>query len=172
MKKHIEQTLVIMKPHTVQRGIVGEILTRFERAGLKIVAMKMIMPSDEQFHHHYETIGTMITRHGDNIFKNTVKMMKDAPVVAFILEGIESVAIVRKMTGATEPKSALPGTIRGDYAHMSYGHSDDNEFGLHNIIHASGSQDEAKSEIAHWFTDAEIFNYPSIHELSSQKIKD
>lgn len=170
MKKHIEQTLVIMKPHTVQRGIVGEILTRFERAGLKIIGMKMLAPTDEQFHHHYETIGTMITRHGEHIFKNTVKMMKDAPVIAFVLEGIEAVAIVRKMTGATEPKSALPGTIRGDYAHMSYGHSDDNQFGLHNIIHASGSQDEAKAEIAHWFAETELFNYPSVHEISSQKL--
>ena len=172
MNKHIERTLVIMKPHTVQRGIVGEILTRFEKAGLKIIGMKMLVPSDEQFHHHYETIGTMISRHGEKIFNSTLKMMKDAPVIAFVLEGIESVAIVRKMTGATEPKSALPGTIRGDYAHMSYGHSDDNEFGLHNIIHASGSQDEAKDEIKHWFTEAELFSYNSVHDISSQKLKD
>lgn len=172
MKKHIEKTLIIYKPHAVQRGIVGEILTRFEKVGLKIAGMKMIMPTDEQFHHHYETIGTMITRHGEEIFKNTVKMMKDAPVIAVVLEGIAAVDVVRKMTGSTEPKSSAPGTIRGDYAHMNYGHSDENEFGLHNIIHASGSQDEAVKEIAHWFNANELFEYPSIHDMSAQKLKD
>lgn len=169
MENHIERTCIILKPHTVQRGIVGEIISRFEKVGLKIISMKMLTPTDEQFHHHYETIGTMVTRHGEDIFKNTVKMMKDAPVVAFVLEGIEAVAIVRKMVGATEPKSALPGTIRGDYAHMNYGHSDQNKFGLHNILHASGSLDEAKAEISHWFSDSELFNYDSVHEISSQK---
>ena len=168
---HIERTLIIYKPHAVQRAIVGEVLARFEKAGLKIVGMKMLVPTYEQYFHHYETIGTMVTRHGEKIFKNTLEMMQDAPVIAVVLEGVESVAVVRKMTGATEPKTALPGTIRGDYAHMSYGHSDDNEFGLHNIIHASGNQDEAKAEIAHWFSESELFTYESVHDLSSQKLK-
>jgi nucleoside-diphosphate kinase len=97
-------------------------------------------------------------------------MMQDAPVIAVVLQGIKAVEVVRKMTGATEPKTALPGTIRGDYAHMSYGHSDDNEFGLHNIIHASGSLEEAKPEIEHWFKPEDLFNYNSVHELSSQKL--
>lgn len=170
MNSKIQRTLVIMKPHTVQRGIVGEILTRFEKVGLKIAGTKMLQPSNEQFYHHYETIGTMISRHSESIFNITVDMMKDAPVIAFVLEGIEAVDVVRKMTGATEPKSALPGTIRGDYAHVSYGHADINSLGLHNIIHASGNYEEAVQEIAHWFSESELFNYESIHDLSAQKM--
>jgi nucleoside-diphosphate kinase len=171
MKQYIEKTLVIFKPHAVQRGIVGEVLTRFEKVGLKIAGMKMLKPDYDQYFHHYETIGTMVSRHGKGIFDMTLEMMQDAPVIALVLEGIEAVALVRKMTGATEPKSALPGTIRGDFAHMNYGHSDVNKFGLHNIIHASGSQDEAKLEIAHWFSENEMFDYESVHELSSQKTR-
>src|SRR5574343_856473 len=117
---HIERTLIIFKPDAVTRGIVGEILSRFEKVGLKIVGTKMLAPSDEQFHHHYETIGTMITRHGEEIFRNTVDMMREAPVILMVLEGVEAVEIVRKMNGKTEPKSSAPGTIRGDYAHMRY----------------------------------------------------
>ncbi len=171
MNEKIERTLVIMKPHTVQRGIVGEILTRFEKMGLKIIGAKMIRPTREQYHHHYETIGTMITRYNEHIFNTTVDMMQDAPVIALVLEGIEAVGVVRKMTGATEPKSALPGTIRGDYAHMSYGHADANNLGLHNIIHASGNLEEAVQEVAHWFSESELFDYESIHEMSAQKMK-
>jgi len=168
---HIEKTLIIFKPHAVERGIVGEVLSRFEKVGLKIVATKMMKPTYDQYHHHYETIGTMISRHSKHIFDTTVEMMSDSPVILFVLEGIEAVAVVRKMAGATEPKSALPGTIRGDYAHMSYGHADVNDLGLYNIIHASGNQEEAKLEIAHWFSESEIFSYKSIHDLSSQKVK-
>ena len=171
MKQHIEKTLVIFKPHAVQRGIVGEVLARFEKVGLKIVGMKMLKPDYDQYFHHYETIGTMISRHSKEIFDMTLEMMQEAPVIAFVLEGIDAVAVVRKMAGATEPKSALPGTIRGDFAHMNYGHSDVNKFGLHNIIHASGSQDEAKLEIAHWFSENEMFDYESVHEISSQKTR-
>jgi nucleoside-diphosphate kinase len=171
MNNHIEKTFILFKPHAVQRGIVGEVLARFEKVGLKIVGAKMIMPTYDQYYHHYETIGTMVSRHGKEIFDMTLEMMQDAPVMAFVLEGIEAVALVRKMTGATEPKSALPGTIRGDYAHMSYGHSDDNKFGLHNIIHASGNQEEAKQEIAHWFSESELFSYESVHDMSAQKIR-
>lgn len=171
MKQHIEKTLVIFKPHAVQRGIVGEILSRFEKVGLKIVGMKMIQPTREQYHYHYETIGTMISRYNEHIFETTLEMMQEAPVIALVLEGIEAVALVRKMTGTTEPKSSLPGTIRGDYSHMSYGHADGNDLGLHNIIHASGNQDEAKSEIRHWFSESDLFDYESIHEMSAQKIK-
>ncbi len=170
MNNHIEKTLVIYKPHALQRAIVGEILTRFERVGLKISGLKMLTPTDEQFHHHYETIGTVISRHGETVFKNTVAMMKDGPVIALVLEGVKAVEIVRKMVGSTEPKSANPGTIRGDYAHMNYGFSDDNQYGLHNIVHASGNIEEANQEIALWFTPEEVFDYESVHDLSSQKI--
>lgn len=168
---HIERTLIIFKPDAVTRGIVGEILSRFEKVGLKIVGTKMLAPSDDQFHHHYETIGTMITRHGEEIFRNTVDMMREAPVILMVLEGVEAVEIVRKMNGKTEPKSSAPGTIRGDYAHMSYAHADGNGMALNNIIHASGDQAEAAREIAHWFAETELFSYQSIHDLSAQRLK-
>ncbi len=167
---HIEKTLIIFKPHAVQRGVVGEILARFEKVGLKIVGAKMLKPGYDQYFHHYETIGTMVSRHGKEIFDITVAMMQEGPVLAFVLEGVEAVALVRKMVGPTEPKSALPGTIRGDYAHMSYGHADSNKMSVHNIIHASGNQEEAAQEIAHWFSETELFDYSSIHDLSAQHV--
>ena len=81
-----------------------------------------------------------------------------------VLEGIEAVSLVRKLVGATEPKSAAPGTIRGDYSHMSYGYADDEGKGIPNLIHASGDVEEAKQEISHWFTDEELYDYEATHE--------
>lgn len=167
----MEQTLVVFKPDSVQRGIVGEIITRFERAGLKIVGAKMLQPSYDHLHHHYEGIGKMKTRRGDKAFKVTLDMMSSGPVIAIVLEGIEAVALVRKMAGATEPKSALPGTIRGDYAHMSFAHADEHEVGVPNLIHASGDPEEAKLEIAHWFSESETFEYDAPHEKYTQSKK-
>lgn len=167
----MEKTLIIFKPDAVQRGIVGEILARFEQVGLKIVGMKMIEPTVEEFHHHYETIGTMVTRHGQKIFDDTVEMMQMGPVIAVVLEGIESVEVVRKMVGTTEPKNAPAGTIRGDYAHVSYSHADKEGLGILNILHASGDSDEAKAEIAHWFSEAELFEYAASHEPLTQRRK-
>ena len=145
----IERSLIVFKPDAVGRGIVGEILARFEKVGLKIVGTKMLNPDTEFYHHHYEKIGTMITRHGQKIFDTTVTMMRAGPVIAFVLEGIDAVAVIRKMVGATESKSALPGTIRGDYSHMSYGHADQMGIGLPNILHASGDEKKAEMEKTH-----------------------
>lgn len=169
--KHIERTLIVFKPDSVARGIVGEILQRFERAGLKIVGAKMLRPDTAHFHQHYEGIGTMITRHGQKVFDMTVQMMQMGPVIAFVLEGIEAAALVRKMVGSTEPKSSLPGTIRGDYAHMSYGHADSEEVAVMNIIHASGNAEEAAQEIAHWFSESELYDYQTVHEQFTQTRK-
>lgn len=166
-----ERTLVIIKPDGVQRGIVGEILSRFERVGLKIVGVKMIQPSQEHYYHHYENIGKMISRRGQKPFDLTVSMMQAGPVIAFVFEGVEAVALVRKMTGTTEPKSAAPGTIRGDYAHMSFAHADTHDVGVPNIVHASGDTEEAKAEIAHWFSEAELFDYETVHERFTQTKK-
>src|SRR3989338_3970331 len=166
-----ERTLIVFKPDTVQRGIVGEILSRFEKAGFKIVGAKMLLPSQEDYFHHYETIGKMISRHNQKIFDITVEMMNEGPVIAFVLEGVEAVSFVRKMVGATESKSALPGTIRGDYSHMSFAHADKEEVGLPNLLHASGDAAEAKLEIAHWFSENEIFDYETAHEKFTQKRK-
>ena len=166
-----ERTLVIFKPDAVQRGIVGEILSRFEKAGFKIVGSKMLKPDYDHYYHHYETIGKMISRHNQKIFDITVEMMSEGPVIAMVLEGIEAVSFVRRMVGATESKSALPGTIRGDYSHMSFTHADKEDVGLPNLLHASGDPEEAKIEIAHWFSESELFDYETVHEKFTQKRK-
>ena len=167
----MERTLIIFKPDAVQRGIVGEILSRFERAGLKIVGAKMLQPDKNHFYHHYEKIGKMISRRGQKTFDVTLEMMSEGPVIAFVLEGIEAVTLVRKMVGTTEPKSALPGTIRGDYSHMSFCHADKCNIGVPNVIHASGDEKEAIEEIAHWFSESELFSYEATHEKFTQKRK-
>lgn len=164
----MEKTLVIFKPDAVQRGIVGEIVTRFERAGLKIVGIKMLQPDNEHYFEHYEGIGTLKTRKGDEIFASQLASMQDGPVIAMVLEGVEAVAAVRKMVGDTQPKSALPGTIRGDYAHVSYGQAASTGKGVANIVHASADSNEAKQEIAHWFTQTELYDYQAVHEKYTQ----
>lgn len=161
---NIQKTLVVFKPDTVQRGLVGEILTRFERVGLKIVATKMIAPTKEHYHKHYEEIGKMITRRGEHTFDITLDLMVQGPVIAMVFEGVEAVALVRKMVGPTEPKSAQPGTIRGDYSHMSFGYADDEDKGIPNLIHASGDPEEAEQEIDHWFSDSELYEYKTLNE--------
>lgn len=164
MSNHLEQTLVLFKPDALQRGLVGEILTRFERVGLRIVATKMLAPDHQHYYKHYEEIGTLKTRAGDKIFDITLQMMSAGPVIAMVFEGVEAVALVRKMVGATEPKSSAPGTIRGDYSHMSYGYADNAEKGIPNLIHASGDSAEAEKEINHWFSGDEMFDYQALHE--------
>jgi nucleoside-diphosphate kinase len=168
--KH-ERTLVVLKPDTVQRGLVGEIIMRFERVGLKLVGAKLLQPSEDYYFYHYENIGKMVSRRGQKAFDVTLKMMQSGPVLALVWEGVEAVALVRKMVGATEPKSALPGTIRGDYSHMSYAHADTHEVGIPNLVHASGDATEAAAEIAHWFSESEIFDYEAAHERFTQTRK-
>ncbi|MDO4870632.1 MAG: nucleoside-diphosphate kinase [Candidatus Saccharibacteria bacterium] len=161
----VERSLVLFKPDAVQRGVVGEILTRFERVGLKIVATKMIAPSRDHYYAHYENIGKMISRRGEHTFDLTLEMMTSGPVIAMVFEGVGAVAQIRKMIGATEPKSALPGTIRGDYSHMSFAYADSHDKATPNLIHASGDSEEAEQEIKHWFAPAEIYEY---HRLSER----
>ena len=163
-KNLIQRTLILFKPDAVQRGIVGEILTRFERVGLKIVGTKMIFPNTEHYHKHYEGIGKMVTRRGEKAFDMALEFMTQGPVIAMVFEGVEAVELVRKLVGGTEPKSALPGTIRGDYSHMSFGYADKHNVGIPNLIHASGSVEEAKQEIEHWFSNYEIYDYSSPRE--------
>jgi nucleoside-diphosphate kinase len=164
----MERTFIILKPDAVKRGIVGEILTRFERVGLKIVGAKMLHPSNEHYYHHYENISKMVSRRGQKAFDVTLEMMQEGPVIAMVLEGVEAVELVRKMVGTTEPKSAQPGTIRGDYAHISFGHADKESIGIPNIIHASGDKKEAEEEITHWFSDSELFDYETVYEFYTQ----
>ena len=161
----MEQTLIVLKPDTVKRGLVGEILQRFEKVGLKMVAIKMIEPDYEHYHEHYENIGKMISRRGQKAFDVTLEFMQAGPVIAVVLEGANAVGLVRKLVGTTSPEEASPGTIRGDYAHMGFSHSDSKEMGIPNMIHASGDVDEAKAEISHWFSGAEIHSYMTVHDV-------
>jgi nucleoside-diphosphate kinase len=169
--KNKEKTLILIKPDAMQRGLAGEIMMRFERVGLKIVGAKLLQPSNDHYFHHYENIGKMVSRRGQKVFDVTLGMMQMGPVLALVLEGIEAVSLVRKMVGTTEPKAAPPGTIRGDYAHMSFAHADSQDIVVPNLIHASGDATEAADEIAHWFSATELFDYETAHEKFTQTHK-
>ena len=160
----VERTLVVFKPDAVQRGIVGELLQRFERVGLKIVGMKMVKPDKEHYYGHYETIGQLATRRGETTLNITLEMMMEGPVIAMVLEGVEAVPVVRKIVGPTEPKSADMGTIRGDYSHISFGYADECKKGIPNLIHASGDSSEAAKEIKLRFDDEELKAYGMLSE--------
>ena len=162
--KKIQQTLIILKPDAVQRGVVGEIITRFEKVGLKIVGAKMVCPCKEHYYNHYETIGKMISRRGQKAFDVTVDFMLQGPVITMVLEGIDAVELVRKMVGETEPKSAAAGTIRGDYSHISFDYANERNKSTPNLIHASGNVEEAEKEVNHWFSDSELYDYETLHE--------
>lgn len=167
----MERTLIVFKPDSVQRGIVGEVLSRFEKAGFKIVGAKMLQPDYDHFYQHYEGIGTLKTRKGEEIFESQLKSMMAGPVIAMVLEGVDAVETVRKMVGSTEPKSALPGTIRGDYAHVSYQVANSSGRSVSNVLHASADAKEAEQEIAHWFSDSELYDYEAVHEKFTQPRK-
>ncbi|MBS3151785.1 nucleoside-diphosphate kinase [Candidatus Woesearchaeota archaeon] len=158
----IERTLILVKPDGVQRHLVGEVISRFEKAGLKIVGMKMVWCDKEHAMKHYTEDITV--RRGEHVRNKLLRFLVMGPVVALCLEGIEAVDVVRKIVGDTQPKTAAPGTIRGDYAHISYAYADAHDKAIPNLIHASGNKDEAKAEIALWFKDSELYNYKLPHE--------
>jgi nucleoside-diphosphate kinase len=115
----------------------------------------------------------MISRRGQDAFDVTLQMMQAGPVLAMVLEGVEAIEQVRKMVGTTEPRSAAPGTIRGDYAHISFTYANSKKLAIANLIHASGNEEEAKAEISHWFPENEIYGYETVHERFTQpKLKD
>ena len=111
-----------------------------------MVGVKMAAPDREHYYHHYEDIGKMVTRRGEDTFNVTLDFMMNGPVVAVVFEGVEAVELVRKIVGPTEPKAADMGTIRGDYSHMSFGYADECQKGVPNLIHASGDPEEAAQE--------------------------
>ncbi|USN56304.1 MAG: nucleoside-diphosphate kinase [Candidatus Peribacteria bacterium] len=163
----LQKTLVVLKPDAVKRGIVGDIISRFEKVGLHLVALKMVQMDEALAHDHYEGIGKLKTRRGEAIFQVNAEFMRSGPVVAMVWEGVEAVELVRKMIGSTEPKSAAPGTIRGDYSHVSFGYTDQTKGWLPNLVHASAELDEAGPEIALWFSNDELFD----HEVESHLYK-
>lgn len=152
-----QRTLILLKPDALQRGIVGEIVTRFERVGATLVGMKLVAAKEEIAKRHYTE--EISQRLGEEIRQLAIDMITSGPIVAIALEGIDIIEVVRKMVGATEPKSAAPGTIRGDYAHVSYAAADSSKKGLFNLVHASGNAEEAAAELSVWFTDEELVNH-------------
>ncbi|HRH22718.1 MAG TPA: nucleoside-diphosphate kinase [Candidatus Paceibacterota bacterium] len=182
-----ERTLVLLKPDTLQRSLVGEVIERYERIGLKIVALKMLVPSPDHIEQHYTIDPEWRKKTGEKTIKGYLdkgltppitdplkitelllgklkKYMTSGPVIAMVLEGAHAVAIVRKITGGTEPLTSDVGTIRGDYVLDSYYMSDLDKRSVRNLIHASGSVPEAQKEIVHWFSEKELIDYRHIQE--------
>ncbi len=157
MSGNIERSLVLLKLDAINRGVVGEIIQRFERTGLKLAGLKLVWSDKDTALKHYTE--DLAERRGQKVRDLMIDMITSGPIVAMVIEGSEAVEVVRKMVGETEPKSAAPGTIRGDYAHLSFKHADENEMAVFNLIHASANLEEAEQEISVWFQDFELYNY-------------
>jgi len=147
----------LLKPDTMNRGLVGEVITRFEKIGAKMVGMKMLVSDKDTAEKHYRS--DIAERYGQAVREMMLSMLTSGPVVAIVWEGIEIVEVVRKLVGSTYPNLALPGTIRGDYSHVSKDYANAKEIGVFNLIHASGNKDEAKLEIDIWFKPEELVSH-------------
>lgn len=184
-----ERTLVIIKPDGVQRTLIGEIIKRYERVGLKMTALKMLIPTEDMAIKHYYEVGgdawleevgrkarvayekkgleSPFATNMDNgraIMKSNAKYLSSGPVIAMIWQGNQAAALVRKITGGTEPLSSDMGTIRGDYTLDTYMMADLDTRSIRNLIHASGNTEEAEKEIPIWFKPEEILEYRLIQE--------
>lgn len=185
-QKH-EKTLVALKPDAVQRSLIGEIIQRFERVGLKLVGIKMILPGQDFVKTHYTVDPQWIRKtgerniksyhdkgltpptdnpleSGEKVLDNLQAYMTSGPVVAMVWQGAHAVSVVRKLVGSTEPRTSDVGTIRGDYVLDSYEMSDQDGRAIRNLIHASGNVEEAELEIPHWFSENEIIDYKLMQE--------
>ena len=182
-----ERTLVLIKPDGVQRSLIGEIIKRYERSGLKLVGLKFLVPTAEQVEKHYtldpdwrrvtgekriraaDAVGEQLPSRDPLVITAAIlerlkKYLTSGPVVALCWQGAHAAAVVRKITGGTEPLSSDVGTIRGDWVLDSYPLADGDERAVRNLVHASGSAAEAEREIAHWFTPNELINYRLVQE--------
>ncbi|HOZ56006.1 MAG: Nucleoside diphosphate kinase [Parcubacteria group bacterium ADurb.Bin316] len=184
-----ERTLVIIKPDGVQRSLIGEIVRRYERTGLKLTGLKMVIPTEELATKHYYEVGgdawieevgrkarasyekkgltspyKTNSENGWAVLKSNAKYLSSGPVVCMIWQGNQAVALVRKITGGTEPLTSDVGSIRGDFTLDSYSIADTDQRSVRNLIHASGATDEAEKEIAIWFKKDEISQYRLIAE--------
>ncbi len=182
-----EKTLVIIKPDGVQRSLIGEIIKRYEKTGLKLVGIKMLIPTEEMIEKHYSVdpdfkkkVGAKAIESykskgdtppssdpeevGESVVNRLKKYMTCGPVVAMVWQGAHAVELVRKVTGGTEPRSSDVGTIRGDYVLDSYSMADLDDRAIRNLIHASGDLEEAKKEISLWFDEKEIAQYKLVQE--------
>ena len=182
-----EKTLVIIKPDGVQRGLIGEVIKRYEQSGLKLLAIKMVLPTAELVERHYlinpdwrmttgeKTIAAYRKQSKqppsedplkitEIILSNLKRYLTSGPVIAMVWQGMHAVGVVRKITGGTEPLTSDVGTIRGDFTIDSYEVSDVDGRAVRNLIHASGSPEDAEKEIAIWFTPEELIAYRLIGE--------
>jgi nucleoside-diphosphate kinase len=181
-----ERTLVIIKPDGIQRGLIGEIIKRYERTGLKLVGLRFGIADEKKLWEHYnkddewfEKKGARISEdkkarglpvekeameYGKDIVRQLVKFMTSGPVLFMVWEGNEAAAIVRKITGDTEPKTSDIGTIRGDLTVDSYAIAAVDDRAVRNLIHCSENAEEAKGEVALWFTEGDMIDYRVIHE--------
>ena len=185
VKDLIERTFIAVKHDGVQRGLVGDIIKRFEQRGLKLIGMKMVLPSEEMADKHYvltpafieklgnntrkaaEAKGVQITETNEEIatrVKNwNMKYLTEGPVVAMVWEGFHAIEIGRKIVGPAESRGAPIGTIRGDFSVESYDMADKLERPLRNLVHASGNKEEAENELGLWFKDEEVFSWNKDH---------
>ncbi len=181
-----ERTFVIIKPDGVQRTLVGEIIKRFERTGLKITSLKLAMLDTDKVSQHYSKddawyekkgAGIIADReknnlpiekeaieYGKDIIRALIKFMTSGPVVVMVLEGNHAVAVVKKIVGSTEPATSDVGTIRGDYTIESYSIAAVDDRAVRNLIHCSDEPEEAEREIALWLTKEDIINYRLVQE--------
>ncbi len=158
----MERTLVLVKPDGVERGLVGECIDRFEKRGLKIVGLKMVWTDkDHAMKHYTEDISK---RRGEHVREKLLEFITSGPVVAMVIEGVNAIENIRKLVGSTEPKSSQPGTIRGDFTHVSYSYADAKGIAVKNLIHASSDEKDAKHEINLWFNDNELHSYDQVHD--------
>jgi len=182
----MERTLVLLKPDAVQRALIGEIMQRFEKAGLKVIGLKLVHASQDRAGEHYandeewlKSVGTKTKAAyqkkgvelpeseleiGQRIRKQLMDFISMSPAVAICLEGHAAIEKVRVMVGATAPLNAMPGTIRGDLAFDSYGLADDSGRPLQNLIHASDAKETAEREIKIWFNENELHPYQRVDE--------
>lgn len=183
---HQERTFVILKPDTVQRSLMGEVIRRFEQTGLKCTAMKMFIADEDRLFKHYNKDDAWFMKKGTNIVENlkahnrpvekeaieygkdiiraNAQYMSAGPVVAMVWEGNQAVAVIKKIVGSTEPSTSDVGTIRGDFTIDSYAHSAFEDRAVRNLIHCSDEPSEAEREIELWMKDNEIMEYVTAQE--------
>ncbi|MBS3175538.1 nucleoside-diphosphate kinase [Candidatus Woesearchaeota archaeon] len=166
----MERTLVLLKPDAVKRGLTGNIISRFENVGLKIIGMKMVWADEEFARKHYreeldERYKEVEKKFGRNVRNELVKYLKEGPIVAFVLEGIDAIKVTRKIIGSTYPNESAVGTIRGDFAHISKDFANTKNIMVKNLIHASEDKANADIEIPLWFANKELHSYKTVHDI-------
>lgn len=163
MTKHLERTLILIKPDGVQRGLIGRIIQRFEDVGFTISAAKMVWADEDLAQDHYEE------HVGKHFYEGLEDLLTSGPVMALIVEGAHAVEKARQIVGDTEPRKARPGTIRGDFASMDKAVADEHDIGVKNLVHASATVDEAEEEIDTWFDDDEQHDYDTVYEQHTSR---